>query len=141
MISKFLLKKLINQRIRDAESLIKKRCYYSSKYISGYAIELALKYKICKMYRFSKGFPETKEEFRKYFDNPNFSQKQNKELRIVISALKEIKTHDLSKLLYYSGEESRIKAACFDEWAIAFSWKPEMRYKLVPTKKHEAIVQ
>lgn len=140
MLSKSTLKKLVKQRIKDAQVLLSNRCYYSSIYIAGYALELALKYSICKMYKFYKGFPETPREFNFYFNNPKFTTEQNKNLRPVITNLKEIKIHDLEKLLYYSGKELSIKTNCLNEWMNTFSWKPDIRYKIMTIKKEEAII-
>jgi len=108
--------------------------------MGGYAIELALKYKICKMYRFYLGFPETSQEFNFYFKNPQFTKEQNKNLRPVITQLREIKIHDLEKLLYYSGEELTVKEKCLSEWELTFFWTPEIRYKIMTTKKEDAII-
>ena len=67
MISKPTLKKLVKERLRDSEALFNRRRYHASIYMSGYAVEIALKYKICKMYYFSKGFPENADEFQSYY--------------------------------------------------------------------------
>lgn len=98
--------------------------------MAGYAIEIALKYKICKMYFFSKGFPETKTEFQQYY-----KQSKHKRVRTIISKIHEIKHHDLAKLLVYSGEEYNIKKNHFHELMIVLQWNPEMRYKHVVIKR------
>lgn len=140
MISKPILKKLIKQRIKDAEALISKRCYYSSIYLGGYAIELALKYKICQMYKFYLGFPETSQEFIQYYKNPKFSYNTRKKLLPVISKIKQIKSHNLPELLEYSGEETKVKEFCTDEWFNVFSWNPDFRYKIMTIKKEIAVI-
>ena len=130
MISKPVLRDLVNQRIKDARALFAKRRYHTSIYISGYAIEIALKYKICKMYFFSKGFPESNIEVQQYF-----KQIKNKGVRTIISKIHEIKNHDLATLLVYSGEEYNIKTNHLNEWLTVLQWNPEMRYKHSRTSK------
>ena len=137
MISKPVLRELINLRLRDAEALFEKRRYHSSIYMARYAIEIALKYKICKMYFFTKGFPETKAEFELYY--PAKGSKKN--LRQVIKKIQEIRHHDLSKLLFYSGSEVKIKLTLLNEWNLIANWNPEMRYKPNTTKKAEAVIK
>ena len=132
MISKPVLRDLINQRVKDAKALFSKKRYYSSIYMAGYAIEMALKYKICKMFYFSNGFPETKVEFQQYYKRKGSKYKS---IRTIISKIHEIKHHDLARLLFYSGEEYNIKNNNFNEWMIALQWNPEMRYKYATIKK------
>lgn len=130
MISKPILRDLANQRMKDSMALFEKRRYHTSFYIAGYAIEMALKYKICKMYFFTKGFPETPVELQQYY-----KQIKTKGVRAIISKIHEIKHHDFAKLLLYSGEEYNIKKNHFNEWLIALQWSPEMRYKHLIIKK------
>lgn len=92
MISKPVLRDLVSQRIRDANALFGKRRYHTSFYILGYAIEIALKYKICKMYFFSKGFPENNIELQQYY-----KQIKNKGVRSVI-----LKIHELKIMIFQS---------------------------------------
>src|SRR5580765_8274193 len=109
--TKPVLKDLINIRLKDAQVLSKNRRYQAAVYMSGYAMEIALKLKICHMFLFQKGFPETKKEFSDY-RLP--SSKRN--LGVVINDLKEIRHHGLSKLLFYSGAELRVKQTFLNEW-------------------------
>ena len=132
MIPKTILKELVVQRLKDAEALFIKKRYHSTIYMGGYAVEIALKYKICKMYLFSKGFPENKTEFQYYIEATNLLKI---DLRDTIHNLKEIRNHDLSKLLYYSGVEFKIKTLCLDDWENIESWSPEMRYQKSSIKK------
>jgi hypothetical protein len=71
---------------------------------AGYAIELALKARICRHLRWPE-FPETGKEFASF------------------------KTHDVDVLLMLSGRERRIKTAYMAEWSVVASWDPEVRYK------------
>ena len=133
MISKPALRELVIIRMKDAKALFEKRRYNAAIYIAGYAIEVALKYKICKILIFSQGFPENKVEFQKYH-----SSKSKKLLRQTVKSLEDIKTHDLSKLLFYSGVEYQIKSKLWNEWLLTSAWNPEIRYKYSIVRKSEA---
>lgn len=75
----------------------------------GYAVELALKARICRTLNWS-GFPETGAEFK---------------------GLNCLKVHDLELLLRLTGRESSIKANHFSEWSAILKWNPEFRYQPV----------
>ena len=47
-----------------------------------------------------------------------------------IKDLREIRNHNLQKLLYYSGQEFTIKAELLEEWTNILYWNPELRYNL-----------
>lgn len=134
MISKLHLRELIKQRLRDADVLIGKRRYATSVYIAGYALELALKLKICTMFRFTQGFPENKTDFFIYQEKSG-----QKQLSRTIAELKDIKSHNLNKLLFYSGAEYNVKLNFLDAWNLVVSWTPEMRYKILKIRKEEAM--
>ncbi len=57
------IKILIAKRLIDARVLLNSRRYPSAIYMSGYALELAFKYGICRLMKFTKGFPENRPEF------------------------------------------------------------------------------
>lgn len=78
-------------------------------YVCGYAVELALKARICETLNWP-GFPENRREFE------NFAS---------------FRTHKLDVLLTLSGQERRIKSDYFSEWSAVVSWDPETRYRLV----------
>jgi hypothetical protein len=118
------LKYLIKNKIKDAEVLFKNERYLTSIYLAGYAVEIALKYKICMTLQFNVGFPETQQELSTYLQQINGNNP--KLLRITI---RQIKNHDLSTLLFYSGVEARIKNLFLNEWAIINTWNPEDRYR------------
>lgn len=63
MISKKTLRELVDQKLKDAEVLTANKRYASAIYMAGYALELTLKLKICKLFKFAQGFPENKAEF------------------------------------------------------------------------------
>lgn len=129
------MRELVDQKLKDAEVLIANRRYTSAIYMAGYAIELALKLKICKIFKFVQGFPENKAEFRTYQN----SAKSQPLLAGTITQIKDIRNHDLNKLLFYSGVEFRIKLNYLDEWNLVASWDPEMRYKVRKVLKSEAV--
>ena len=122
MIPKQILKEIALNKLDDAIILFKAKSYDSSLYLIGYSIELALKSKICKIFRLDRGFPENKIEFEIYINE------HDNDLGNEIKYLKEIKNHDLQKLLYYSGQEYRIKADLLEEWTNILYWRPEIRY-------------
>ncbi len=136
MISKQALRALVLIREKDARALFEKRRYSAAIYMAGYAIEIALKHEICKMYFFSKGFPESKIEFQSYFP-----QHGKKYLLKTIVSIGEIRHHDLQLLLSYSGLEFKIKSTFLNEWDLISHWKPEMRYRITPVRKSEADVK
>lgn len=107
MITLDELQALSKDRLEDAKILLNEGRMDWAVYTCGYALELALKMKICKTLGW-KGYPSTEKEFNK---------------------LKSFKTHDLDMLLHLSGIEDQIKEGeGFAEWSIVVSWNPEMRY-------------
>jgi hypothetical protein len=135
MISKKTLRELVDQKPKDAEVLIANRRYASAVYMAGYALELALKLQICKIFKFTQGFPENKAEFITYQN----SAKSQPLLAGTITHIRDIRNHDLNKLLFYSGVEFQIKLNYLNEWALVLSWDPEMRYKVQKILKREAV--
>ena len=124
MISKQDLKEIALSKLVDAKVLFKSNRHDSSLYLIGYSIELALKFKICKILRLDEGFPENKSEFEVYIKS------SDNDLGNEIKDLREIRNHNLQKLLYYSGQEFTIKAELLDEWTIISYWNPELRYTI-----------
>lgn len=124
MILKPTLKSLSAKYLLDAKVLLLNKRYSSSIYIAGYAVELALKFKICETMVFKLGFPENKAEFNYYF-----SDTRKVLLRATIQELREIRNHDLKKLLRYSGEQYNLETNFVAEWNKVKDWNPEMRYE------------
>jgi HEPN domain-containing protein len=135
MIPKKNLKVLVDEKIMDVEVLLSNDRLATSVYIAGYAVELALKFKICKMFSFRHGFPEDKSEFEIYLN----SEKSKDKLDGVVTQIRQIRHHDLSKLLFFSGAEFRIKENVLEEWVMVSSWDPEIRYTIRDIGKDEAI--
>jgi hypothetical protein len=96
-------------RLQDAIVLLANDRIDSAAYLCGYAVELALKARICITLNW-EGFPQTRGEFE------GFSS---------------FKTHRLDLLLILSGQEQRIKAEQLREWSAVETWDPEARYKTV----------
>ena len=65
MILRTELRKLVRARLKDAEVLCANRRYAGAVYLCGYAVELALKERICKTLGW-QGFPETGQEMQGY---------------------------------------------------------------------------
>jgi len=135
MISTKTLKALIDQKLKDAEVLIANGRYATAIYIAGYTIELTLKLKIYKIFKFVQGFPENKVEFAIYQN----SAKSQPLFAGTITQIKDIRNHDLNKLLFYSGIEFQIKRDHLNEWNLVVGWDPEMRYRMQKVLKREGL--
>lgn len=107
MIDRTDLRKIAYARLQDAEALISNHRYDGAVYLCGYAVEIALKARICKTLRW-QGFPSTNSEFQNY---------------------RSFQTHNLDVLLHLSGIEVRIKNSYFAEWSVIGNWDPDARYK------------
>ncbi|MBI4312373.1 MAG: hypothetical protein HY681_11420, partial [Chloroflexi bacterium] len=80
-------------------------------YLCGYAVEMALKARICRTLRW-EGFPETNAEFRDY---------------------QSFRIHDLAVLLHLSGIEHSVLDRFPVQWAAVSKWNPESRYAPIGT--------
>ncbi len=133
MIPKPILKSLITRRIGDSKVLLKNRRYPAAIYMSGYALELALKYRISSLMKFNAGFPENKTEFNQYY-----SDTKKVILRSNINELRDIRHHKLQALLKYSGEQVNIETHFITAWDFVKDWNPEMRYSNDTIRKQKA---
>lgn len=111
MIPRAELKKIATARLADAELLLKAKRFDGASYLSGYAVEIGLKLRICKTLKW-RGFPETNGEFQ---------------------GLSSFKTHDFDILLRLSGVEDTVKTLYLAEWSDLKLWKPELRYAITGT--------
>jgi HEPN domain-containing protein len=107
MISMKDLRAIARARLRDSRVLLAAKRFDAARYLSGYAIELALKARICRTLKWP-GFPESARE---------------------LDGLQSVKTHDLKMLLQLSGIEKQVTAKCTREWAVVLNWNPEKRYQ------------
>jgi hypothetical protein len=129
MIQLQTLKYLVKNKMRDAEVLLANDRFPASIYLAGYAVEIALKYKICKMLQFNE-FPESRQELSVYIRQFN----QNS-FYALPSSISDIRNHDLGRLLIFSGIEYRVKNNLLKEWVIVNTWNPESRYRKVRVLK------
>lgn len=116
MITRSDLKKIAQVRLRDAEVLYRSRRYDGAIYLCGYAVEIALKTRICKTLSWF-GYPSTGGEFQNY---------------------QSFRTHNLDVLLRLSGVEERIKTILMTEWSAVAAWDPEARYKPIGSATKQA---
>ena len=106
MVSVVELRRMVRDRLRDAEALLAAGRYDGAMYLCGYAIEAALKARICRMLKWP-GYPSTRREFEGY---------------------QSFRTHDLDILLHLSGTEDKIKTNHLAEWSIVATWDSNVRY-------------
>lgn len=117
MIATVDLHRTAREYLRAAKLLRTRKSYDAAVYLCGYAVEIALKARICKTLKWTDGFPEK---------GPEFQRKAN------------LKTHDLEALLQYTGIQARILSADATghvaDWSIVTKWNPEQRYNPRGTK-------
>jgi len=89
-------------RLTDAKALLRASRYDAAVYICGYAVEIALKARICKTLH--------------WLEYPTGN------------GYGSFKTHNLDVLLHLSGRERAVKAKALTHWSIVKAWKPESRY-------------
>jgi len=87
--------------------LLRGKRFDGAFYLSGYAVELALKARICRTLKWS-GFPQSAKDFE---------------------GLQSVKAHNLDVLLKFSGFEPKVKARHLEDWSVVIEWNPEKRYQ------------
>ena len=105
MISTKDLRAIARARLRDAQVLLKAKRFDGAFYLSGYAVELALKARICRTLKWPE-FPQSAREFEDF---------------------RSLRTHNLEVLLKFSGVEERVTAKHAAEWSVVVRWDPEKR--------------
>lgn len=90
----------VRQKYDDAKLLKENARYANAIYLSGYCVELALKYAIAKHLNWNKFYTEQKFKF--------------------------LKVHDLEFLVSLTGKETEIKQ--MPEWQIVKQWDEQKRY-------------
>ena len=100
-------------RLEDAKVLLVADRFDGATYVCGYAVEVALKARICRVLNWSE-FPSTGGEFQAY---------------------RSFQTHELGVLLRLSGQGARIKENHFPLWNRVAVWKSESRYNIVGTAR------
>jgi len=119
MLTITVLRGMAKNRLHDAEVLYEGECWDGSVYLCGYAVELALKAKVCETLRW-RSFPNTNTEFEGFTS---------------------FKTHDLDRLLRLSGVERKMKDGrrrCVEHWFKIVQWDPEDRYNPSVATKNDA---
>src|SRR5213593_833811 len=111
MISVAELDNIARARIEDAKVLLTAGRYDGATYLCGYAVEVALKARICRILNWPE-FPSTGSEFQAY---------------------RSFQTHELDVLLRLSGQEARVKQNHFALWNTVAIWKVESRYNAIGT--------
>ncbi|SRR6266508_1264999 len=112
MVSPRELRAIARARLRDAEVLLAAGRYDGSMYLCGYAVEIALKARVCRTLKWP-GFPESNKEFERY---------------------NSFRTHNLDVLLHLSGVEKRVKEPRYlPAWSVVTGWEPAARYKPIGT--------
>lgn len=98
-------------RLEDARALLQAGRLDGAAYLCGYAVEVALKARICRVLDWP-AFPSSRGEFQSH---------------------RSFQTHELEVLLRLSGQEARIKQGHFALWNAVAAWKPESRYHVIGT--------
>ncbi len=111
MLTRAELRRISRARLADAKALFRAKRYDGAAYLCGYAIEVALKARICKTLRWTE-FPSTNKGFE---------------------GLASFKVHNLEILLRLSGRETFIRANHTASWSVIASWNPESRYNRIGT--------
>jgi HEPN domain-containing protein len=111
------LDRIAQARLDDAKALLAAGRHDGATYLCGYAVEVALKARICRILNWPE-FPSTSGEFQAY---------------------RSFQTHELDVLLRLSGQEARVKGQHFKDWNTVAVWKTESRYNVVGTaQKNDA---
>ena len=114
MITRKDFQKIAELRLKEAKTLYKAGLYDGTVYLCGYAVEAALKARICRHL-----------QMKEYLDSGDMKG-------IFLS-------HDFDRLLLLSGLSNKINLAnkknakLFQHWSILTSWTPEARYFPVGT--------
>ena len=103
--------KIARARLDDAKTLFAAARFDGATYLCGYAVEVALKARICRTLNWPE-FPSTGSEFQAY---------------------RSFQTHELDVLLRLSGQEARIKRNHFALWNTVAIWKADSRYNVIGT--------
>jgi HEPN domain-containing protein len=103
------LDQLAQARLQDSKVLLVAGRYDGATYLCGYAVEIALKARICRTLDW-RGFPASRKEFEGYAS---------------------FRTHSLDVLLRLSGQENRVKQQHFLDWNVVAVWDPESRYHII----------
>lgn len=98
------IKRLARARVRDAEVLYRNKRYHGAIYLCGYAVEMALKARICQTLRWTE-YPDTGQ------------------------GLQSFRTHNLVVLRELCGIGERIAKQATAEWTVAIQWSEQAPYQ------------
>ena len=115
MISAPQLREMSATKLDEAVDLYRLGRFDGSIYLCGYAVELALKARICDTLMWN-GFPSSGSDFHDY---------------------RSLQTHNLNVLLDFSSIQDRVREDYADAWEIAETWNPEWRYLPVGNSDEE----
>ncbi|NHZ36162.1 hypothetical protein [Massilia rubra] len=105
------LEKLARTRLHEATALLIARQFDGSAYLSGYAVEMILKARICVNLCWA-GYPESRKEFERF---------------------PSLRMHDLEKLLDLTGLQEKVRNKLGSHWSNVYEWSPEERYRQAGT--------
>ena len=108
MITAEDFRQVSEERMDYCRALLAAGRYDAAMYLSGYALETALKVCICDTLGW-EGFEEQSD------DRP--------------ALFRPLRVHDLNMLMLYSGREAYVLSHLETQWNNVKDWKPEMRYK------------
>ena len=115
MIATSELRRMAEAKLSDASALFDEAKYDNALYICGYAIELALKARICETLGWNE-FPSDTKDFQ---------------------GLQSFQTHDLNRLLHLSGRESRVKQDIPVEWETVSPLEVRVEVSACPERQPE----
>ena len=101
------LSSLNKEWIAVSDLLICQNRFGIGYYLCGYAMEMALKRRICLTLDWKEGYPNKKKKFEN---------------------LQSFRTHNLDMLLHLSGLEEKIRTDYIAFWSVVADWDPEVRY-------------
>jgi HEPN domain-containing protein len=143
------LRTLARARLKDAQTLFVAKRYDAATYLCGYAVELALKARICKTLKWT-GFPETNKEFlrltceiaEKSLKSKRFSKLYDINPNDFCNVYEKyfqnprfLKVHELETLLKFSGIVEKVKIHYYAEWTLVSNkWSAENRYRKIGTE-------
>jgi putative cell wall-binding protein len=111
------LKKISKARLREAKILYKEKQFDGSVYLAGYALETALKARICKILQID------------YPPDGNLS--------------KAFLTHNIKELIILSGLSKKLENMVFSSfyfkinWSVVTTWSEQFRYKKIGTNSKQ----
>ena len=103
------LRKIAQAHIKDAECLFANKRYDGARYLCGYAVELALKARICRHLKWDDFLPPGLDD----------------------GLYRNLMTHNFDLLLSLTGLEATLKQSpLWRHWGTVAKWEPELRYKI-----------